>query len=418
MYKQVWVSEQIKPSGGNPLHGWAFSGQYWPEYQWEGGCILNIITGLVTAPVELPDTDFLVVAVVMSYQQVYPGWNFSYVFINGNTGQYAYWPIGLLENLTYLVSSDWYTQGDITESAGGSYYGTVAGSFDSYVYMWRQQDATTFKEKYIAELKKISNIIPDIDDVSVNYTFLNSVGFFVRSQAMLDNDKYGGGLLERVLIDEANDILIRPYGSGIPIIRVYALGSGSFIRDIWVSGDPEQIFAENENHAYVYCRNGILDLVDYVQGVVLSSHRAPLPPDTEYIGGGEGQQRFAYERRYRRLLSMVITFDGDGVNELRVNTTRVRGYYPVPLPVRITTPIPLKPPRKNRKTPVLVRLTGDVLEPISGVNVSASISGIGTLTVTNGVTDEFGEVVLEAAGDTAAVATITTTATIADNEAI
>lgn len=418
MYKQVWVSEQIKPAGYNPLSGTAFQGKYWTQYQWEGGSILNIINGLFTVPVELPDTDFLVVAIVMAYQQIYPSWNFSYIFINGNTGEYAYWPIRVLEDATFLSSSDWYTQGDVTDSAGGSHYGTVAGSFDSHNYLWRQQDATTFKEQYIASLEKITNIIPDIDQVWVDYTFLNSVGFLVRTGATLDNDKYGGGFLEKILVDEINGLLIRPMGPGLTVIRVYGLASGNFIREIWVSGQPEQIFAEDENHAYVYCANGILDLVDYVQGVVLSSHRAPLPPDTQFIGGGEGQQRFAYERRYRRLLSMVITFEGDGITEKRINTTRVRGYYPVPLPVRITTPIPLKPPRKNRKTPVLVRLTGDILEPISGVNVSGAISGTGTLTISNGVTNEFGEVVLEAVGDTAASTTVTAIATIADNEAI
>lgn len=418
MYKQVWVSEVLQPISFTFLTGTAFQALYWPEENWASGAKIAIVNALFTAPVALKTTDFMIVALAMCHQIQWPSWSFGYFFVDGNTGKTNYLPIGVIEDAIFLGSNHWYTSGEVTESAGSDYYGIKAASSEAHQLTWIQQTVEGWIDVYLSQLKKIGAIVPDPDSVAVNWEWLNSVGFLNFTGQSLPASKYGSPVqLSRVLVDQANDRLIRPYYSGIPIVKVYELASGNFVHDIHVSGDPEQIFAENENHAYVYCRNGILDLIDYMQGVVLSAHRAPVPPDTEFIGVGDGQQKFAYERRYRRLLSMVATSE-ERANGLEYSTTRIRGYYPVPLPFRLTRPIPLKPPRKNRKIPVLVRITGDILEPISSVNVSGAISGTGVLTITHGVTNEYGEVVLAAVGDTAAIATVTATATIADNEAI
>jgi hypothetical protein len=52
------------------------------------------------------------------------------------------------------------------------------------------------------------------------------------------------------------------------------------------------------------------------------------------------------------------------------------------------------------------------------VNVSATVDGEGALTITNGITNSVGEVVLQVIGDISEAVTLTATAIIADNEAI
>lgn len=418
MFKQIWISDKIEP--------WSYATifpdiVYYPDETWKDGANILHTNILVTVAAQHYDTDFHVVAMVLVNQKQWPSWSIGYIFINGETGKNPlYLPAQLIAEMLGLSSNQWVTANEATESAAGVIYGSVSSGADALELAWKFATLDEIKERIIAGLEKLGDGVytPDIEDIEVNLSLYSRIGLLNLTGNSLLASKYGSPIaLRRVFVDEYNDRLMRPYDSGIPIVKVYELASGDFVQDIWVSGDPEQIFAESNRHAYVYCRNGMLDLINYIDGRVVSSYRAPFPPDTEYIANGVGQQTFCYERRLRRLISMTNTAreDIEGVSH---STVRARGYYPVPLPVGLSTPIPLKPLRKGKKIPVVVRLHGDILEPISGVNVSATVDGAGELTITNGITNALGEVVLQVIGDTSELVTLTATATIADNEAI
>lgn len=367
--------------------------------------IITSVTSLFTFPMATETTDFFIGMIAWGTQALWPGWNYNTIIMNGTTGRGQYnSPI-----VWYERSNISYHQGELYESAGGNLWGNDLYSADLLEYKWilptKEEIAKRIADAVNAAAGQISpGAGPSTSEEAIGVTTSEQIEYsFLRATGnVLSKAKYGNpASLERVLVDEFNNRLIRAYGSGIPIIKVYELASGAFIHDIWVSGDPEQIFAEDRNHAYVYCRNGILDLVNYLTGVVVSAYRAPLPPDTEYLGNTIGTQKYGYERRLRRLLSIVLVpFDSEGVRALRV-----RGYYPVPLAVGVSTPIPLVSPRKGRSIPILVRVYGDVLEPISGFAVSISVASLG---VASGVTNTQGEAILHYSSASAGVSTLDT----------
>lgn len=224
----------------------------------------------------------------------------------------------------------------------------------------------------------------------------------------LDRAKYGNPVVIEVpLVDRTNNLLIRAYGSGVATLRVYNFMTGAWIRDINVSGSPAQIMPESERHAYVYCNNGMLNLVDYVAGKVLSTFRAPAPTNTQFLTQ-LGSQRFAYDRFHRRLLAFqMVDNNADGSS-----ASVIRGWYPVPQAVRMMRPIPLVAPRAGRKVPCLTRLFGDAGEPVAGVNVKAEAAGPGIVTTLPGTTNNNGEAIVYATGNTAGDITLDLSATV------
>lgn len=419
MFKQIWVSDKIEPFS-YPFTSYSF--EYHADEIWINGADIKYIAFLTTVQSQHYNTDFQVVAYVHAYQKNWPSWAIGYVFINGETGANPlYLPAAAVADLIGLKSNQYLVSKEVTESAAGVPWGGRSPDNDALELSWLFVTLDEIKEQIIQSFEKIPAsgvFVPSVEDIEVNLSYYSRIGLLNFTGVSLPKSKYGDPVeLRRVFVDEYNDRLMRPYDSGIPIVKVYELASGDFVQDIWVSGDPEQIFAESDKHAYVYCRNGMLDLINYIEGRVVSSYRAPFPPDTEYIGVGIGQQTFCYERRLRRLISLSVTAREE-IDGASYSTMRARGYYPVPLPVGLSTPIPLKPPRKGKKIPVVVRLHGDILEPISGVNVSATVDGEGELTITNGITNSRGEVVLQVIGGTNEAITLTATALIADNEAI
>jgi hypothetical protein len=236
---------------------------------------------------------------------------------------------------------------------------------------------------------------------------LNPDSMVIDPASLLDNAKYGNpAAIEAPLVDRTHDILMRAWGSGVAKLRVYNFGSGAWLRDIAVSGAPAQIMAESERHAFVYCTNGIFNLVDYIAGKVLSTFKAPAPANTQYLVQ-LGSQRFAYDRFHRRLLAFqMVANHADGSS-----ASSILGWYPVPQAVYLTKPIPLAAPRMNQKIPCLVRLIGDCGEPVSGANVTGSATGAGT-SVTPGATDNNGEAIVSATCIASGDTTLTTTATL------
>src|SRR6266705_17854 len=143
------------------------------------------------------------------------------------------------------------------------------------------------------------------------------------------------------------------------LLRVHALATGSLLRTIALPASAKQIMQEDTDRCYVLCNNGVVCLVNYTLGVMLSSFRVQQAFD---LSGGAV---LAWDRQYRLLLFWSTpTFDTTGQN-----TSIITGYFPQPQAVGITAPIPLRPPRKYLTVPVLVRIYGDVGEPIGGTRV-------------------------------------------------
>lgn len=168
------------------------------------------------------------------------------------------------------------------------------------------------------------------------------------------------------LVDKVADIVIMP--GSLSKLRVYALSSGTLQKIINVGGSPIAICAEDGKRLYVLGSNFILNLVDYSTGEVINSYKCPSSPLGTSL-------RLAWDRVFRRLLIYDQVPDAVDGSSL----TRIVGYYPIPLATHITAPIPLKVSRKGRTVPVLIRVVGDVGEPITGAQCNVTVSGDGII---------------------------------------
>lgn len=215
-------------------------------------------------------------------------------------------------------------------------------------------------------------------------------------------------IMETFLADRQENRFVRPLRgtAQAPAIEVFNLTTAELLKTINISGIPKQIFPENERHLYVYCKNGMMNLVDYIQGKVISTFRAPYDINSSPLFFADTFQTFAYDRFYRRLLSITLTPDDPITKQC---TVAVKGWYPVPVAVRIMKPIPLVAPRANRTVPYLTKIFGDVGEPISGANIAAVASGVSTVINAPSITNNNGEALIQATSTTNGAATITVT---------
>lgn len=215
-------------------------------------------------------------------------------------------------------------------------------------------------------------------------------------------------IMETFLADRQENRFVRPLGGSLqaPAIEIFNLTTAELLKTINISGIPKQIFPENDRHLYVFCKNGMMNLVDYIEGKVISTFRAPYEINSPSVFVLEGYQLFAYDRFYRRLMSITLTANEPTTKQC---TVAVKGWYPVPVAVRIMKPIPLIAPRANRTVPYLTRIFGDVGEPISGANISASASGVSTVINAPSITNNNGEALIQATSTANGSATITVT---------
>lgn len=156
-------------------------------------------------------------------------------------------------------------------------------------------------------------------------------------------------------VDKARDIVVMPSEGVLNQISVYTLSTGELINTINVSDLVKYICPVDGTRVFVLGENHLLNLVDYSTGEVLMTALCPTP-------GGIAPTAISWDLFYRRLLLFAPSAnntDGSG-------TSQIHGYYPVPLPTQMMTPIPLEPLRKGKVSPVLTRMTGDVGEPVAG----------------------------------------------------
>jgi hypothetical protein len=211
-----------------------------------------------------------------------------------------------------------------------------------------------------------------------------------------DPAKYGTTILRLPLVDRAQDLIVMYSGNeDTNQIGVYDFTSGALVRQITLSGQPVEIMAEDARRCYVRCTNNMLNLVDYSTGTVLSALSAPA------VEAGAIDERYAWDRLLRRLL--MFTQRADAADGACLSTAA--GYYPVPLGVGLTPPIPLRAPRAGRTTPFLCKVYGDAGEPIPGVKLTPS-AGSAEITGTPPFTDGDGEALINLIPDAAGTDTL------------
>lgn len=188
-------------------------------------------------------------------------------------------------------------------------------------------------------------------------------------------------------IDEESDTFLNSTGADV---STYRLSTGKFITSYVFPNAVKAIATEDSSHVYVLLVNRILVLFDFVNGGVLGFAKTPPPP-----GGSKssvGPVAITWDYLYRRILiAEKVPDNADGSS-----ATCVRGYRLVPQPVRITTPIPLKAPRKYRQIPVLAQVVGDMNEGVGGYLVSSTVTGDGKL-VGIPITDNIGRAITQIA---------------------
>lgn len=169
--------------------------------------------------------------------------------------------------------------------------------------------------------------------------------------------------------DVQNDLIIMPSESVLTAIDVYRLSTGAHLRRIHTSDTPGAICPERRGRVFVLGKDKlILNLINVETGEIMATWKCPAIP-------GAQKTLLSWDVVYRRLL--VYGWTPDATNG--ASTSRIRGYYPLPVATNLMTPIPLQVPRKGRTIPALTRVIGDAGEPVMSVAVAGQASGAATL---------------------------------------
>ena len=171
------------------------------------------------------------------------------------------------------------------------------------------------------------------------------------------------------MVDRVQNLLVAYTSddSGLHTIRTFDWTTGDLIRIIQVSGTPANIMPEDNRRCWVISVQGIMNLVDYVTGEVISTLHTPVP--------SAGDIHFSWDPITRRFLTFeAVPDDTDGAC-----LSKITGYYPVPQPVAITAPIPLKALRDGRRVEMLCRTFGDVGEGVGAGRLEIETTGDASL---------------------------------------
>lgn len=164
-------------------------------------------------------------------------------------------------------------------------------------------------------------------------------------------------------------------------VSIYKLSTGELLNKVYVAGMVSDIAMESVGRCYVAHTNGVISVLDYLQGKVIGIIKAQLLGIPESVDA-----TIAWDHRYKRLLVLPETPNAvDGAS-----TLKLYGFASLPVATNITPPLPLRAPRVGRYVPVLVRAYGEAGEPIPAEDVTCVETGPGTLAPATKGTDEFG----------------------------
>jgi hypothetical protein len=315
---------------------------------------ISSLTGLFVTREKTPWSDFTIHLLATIHQIYWPSYNYIDWRFDGMTGAYLDRRVGLAGTLYDY---------QIHQARDGSLWRTsILGSFF-------EVDPQTFEE------------IPDTRQ---------------------DPDKYGAIELDLPMVDRAQNLVVMASSNENRQIGVYNFTTGALVRRINIGGIAAAIVPEDARRCYVLTNDNLLNLIDYSTGVILSTLKMP---DME---AGAADSILAWDRYLRRLLR--FTWRANAVDGACLST--IAGFYPVPIAVGLTNPIPLRPPRRGRAVPCLARAYGDAGEPISGLQLSAEASGDASIGGAPAATDDDGEAIVTLNCDAAGSATLDLSATV------
>lgn len=198
--------------------------------------------------------------------------------------------------------------------------------------------------------------------------------------------------LAHPMVDRANDRFVHTLASeSNNRVVINRFSTGELIRVIYGPAAIRQIVQESDRRCFLIGSDGSIAVLDYTTGDILSVTRGP-----------SAAQQYAWDFTRRRLLAF----------NQRTNATNgasnatIEAYFPVPLAVGLTKPIPLKPPRNGRTVPLLCRAIGDAGEPIPSVRVTATATSAGTIVPSAQITDSLGYATINLNGTGAGSSTV------------
>jgi hypothetical protein len=184
------------------------------------------------------------------------------------------------------------------------------------------------------------------------------------------------------IVDRTNNVIVMHANDdvGANTISVRNWTTGELIRRIPVSGKAISIMPEDSRRCYVVTSLGMLNLVNYVTGEVLTALRTPASIS------GLNETVYCYELATRRFLTFERVDDAEDGACL----STIKGYYPIPQPVALTIPVPITKPRRGETSRMLVRTIGDAGEGLNSgtiqVSVPEPLPGFASPIQTSGVT--------------------------------
>jgi hypothetical protein len=275
----------------------------------------------------------------------------------------------------------------------------LAGSINYYYQTFQSADGSLWQTSNIGTFRQVD---------SINFAA-------IPGSTERDAADFGYITIDTLIVDQARDLTVMSgtggSSAGLGLLAasmtVHTLSTGEMLRRVTLAGKPKAITPEDATRCYVLTHNSILHLVDYSTGVVINTVRVPEAVDEFSFT----TQTICWDRYYRRLLF----FSKSAPATNGAGTSRIRGYYPIPLATHLLTPIPLKPPRRGREIPILLRAVGDLGEPLSGV--ASTLVSTGTdarISSAPGVTTADGETQARVTCDAAGSISLTASATVND----
>lgn len=337
MFKQTYLTDAIpyrKPEdwAGIP-NGIGLQSLYNPELVtppriYAEELVPGLITAMFTRRDATPSSNSVVSVLCWLNMIYWPGWEILLFRFDGATGAFI-----------DVEPIPW-------GAVGVAWTHSVVQGFDGSIWVSQLQDMIEMSDDLLTEVQTISHT------------------------------RFGRVSCSVPVVDKQRDIVIMPSEDALNQICVYTLSTGALLRTINVSDHVKYICPVDGTRVFVLGENNLLNLVDYSTAEILMTARCPTPDSNAVTA-------ITWDLAYRRLLLFTPSANAtDGAS-----TSQIHGYYPVPLPTQLMTPIPLAAPRKGRTVPVLTRLTGDVGEPIVGHVLSASEVGAANVVSMSGQSD-------------------------------
>lgn len=186
----------------------------------------------------------------------------------------------------------------------------------------------------------------------------------------------GSGGVSNIAVDPARDVLLTRLSSDGPSqISVCQLSTGDWLRTINMAGTVKYIFVAEPPMAYAVETTGNMTAFNYETGEVTGVLHTGLLSAGATTWTDTG---FTWDPFTRRIL--FCHNDPDTLPDGDCNT-RVKGYYPVPLPIGLTPPIPLRYPQVGKTVPVFNRVYGATGEGVVGQEVTYIVGDDSAATV-------------------------------------